>query len=161
MRDTSSIGNRTEGIVLAALVEAGYHPLLPFGGGHPYDIALDDGGKLMRVQCKTGRLLKGAVNFPTAIMCRDNNYRSYRGDVDYFGVYCPGTKKVYLVPIGDVPDRTANLRVESTRNGQAKGIRWAKDYVIWPEPPCTTDAPRLAPACISRSLGEFSQYVTR
>lgn len=131
MRDTSSIGNKSEAIVLAALVHAGYSTLLPFGGGHPYDIAIDDGDKLLRVQCKTGRLVKGAVVFPTAIMCRSNMYRSYRGDVDYFGVYCPGTDQLYLVPITDVPERAANLRVVDPLNGQTHGIRWAKDYVIW------------------------------
>ena len=61
VRNTSEIGNRTEGIVLAALLQAGYRPLLPFGDGHPYDIAFDDGGKLSRAQCKTGRLIRGAV----------------------------------------------------------------------------------------------------
>jgi hypothetical protein len=122
-------------MVLTALVQAGYRPLLPFGGGHPYDIALDLGGKLMRIQCKTGRLLKqGLVFFPTAIWCRNMSYRSYRGDVDSFGVYCPSTGEVYLVPIGDVPERAAYLRVEPTKNGQTRGVRWAKDYVIWPEP---------------------------
>jgi hypothetical protein len=131
MRDTSSIGNKTEAIVLAALVHADYRPLLPFGGGHPYDIAFDEDRKLVRIQCKTGRLVKGAVIFPTAIMCRSNSCRSYRGDVDYFGVYCPGTAQVYLVPIADVPDRGASLRVVLPRNGQVHGIRWAKDYVIW------------------------------
>jgi len=106
MRDTSSIGNKTEAIVLAALVHAGYLTLLPFGGGHPYDIALDVGDKLLRVQCKTGRLMKeGVVFFPTASWCRSLRYRSYRGDVDLFGVYCPGTQQVYLVPIEDVPER--------------------------------------------------------
>ena len=137
MRDTSGIGNKTEAIVLAALVHAGYKPLVPFGGGHPYDIALDDGGKLTRVQCKTGRLLKGAVFFPTAIWCRNLSYRSYQGDVDLFGVYCPDTSQVYLVPIDDVPDKGASLRVVPPRNGQARGIRWAKDYVIWPKPAVT------------------------
>jgi hypothetical protein len=133
MRDTSSIGNRTEAVVLAALIEAGYQALLPFGSGHPYDIALDDDGRLVRVQCKTGRLLKeGVVFFPTASWCRNLSYRSYRGDVDFFGVYCSGTGQVYLVPIGEVPEKAAYLRVEPTRNGQLRGIRWAKDYVIWP-----------------------------
>ena len=131
MRDTSSIGNKSEAIVLAALVHAGYWPLLPFGGGHPYDIGLDVGHKLLRVQVKTGRLAKGAVVFPTAIMCRNHVYRSYRGDVDYFGVYCRATGQVYFVPITDVPDRAANLRVDPPRNGQTHGLRWAKDYVIW------------------------------
>lgn len=143
MRDTSSIGNQTEAVVLAALVQAGYRPLLPFGSGHPYDIALDLDGKLIRVQCKTGRLLKeGVVFFPTAMWCRNMSYRSYRGDIDSFGVYCPSTKEVYLVPIEDVPGRAAYLRIEPTKNGQAKGVRWAEDYVIWPEPRSTTGALR-------------------
>src|SRR5215469_10049891 len=51
MRDTSSIGNRSEAMVLAALVHAGYSTLLPFGSGHPYDIALDEGDRFLRVQC--------------------------------------------------------------------------------------------------------------
>ena len=132
MRDTSSIGNKSEAIVLAALVHAGYSPLLPFGGGHPYDIALDVGDRLLRVQCKTGRpLTEGVVFFPTASWCRNLSYRSYRGDVDLFGVYCPGTKQVYLVLIEDVPERTASLRVVPPKNGQTRGVRWAKDYVIW------------------------------
>ncbi|HYK68242.1 MAG TPA: group I intron-associated PD-(D/E)XK endonuclease [Streptosporangiaceae bacterium] len=135
MRDTSSIGNSTEAMVLAALVRAGYKPLIPFGGGHPYDIALDMGGKLARVQCKTGRLLtESAVFFPTAIWCRNMSYRSYQGDVDLFGVFCRATEQVYLVPIEDVPAKGAYLRIAPTKNGQTKGVRWAKDYVIWPRP---------------------------
>lgn len=130
VRKTSAIGNLTTGIVLAALLETGHRPLLPFGDGHPYDIALDSDGRLMRVQCKTGRLIKGAVCFPTSIWCRGNKYRSYRGDIDYFGVYCPDTKQVYLVPVGDVPDRSASLRVDPPANSQTKGIRWAIDYEI-------------------------------
>jgi len=133
MRDTSSIGNKTEAIVLTALVHAGYSTLLPFGGGHPYDIALDVDGRFLRVQCKTGRLLReGVVFFPTASWCRNMSYRSYRGDVDLFGVYCAGTGQVYLVPIADVPERAASLRIVAPKNGQTRGIRWAKDYLIWP-----------------------------
>ncbi len=127
--------------MLAALVDVGYSTLLPFGGGHPYDIVLDDGGRFLRVQCKTGRLLKeGVIAFPTAIWCRNLSYRSYEEDVDLFGVYCPATKEVYLVPIRDVPGKAASLRVSPARNGQARGIRWAKDYLIWPQPAESADA---------------------
>ena len=70
------------------------------------------------------------VYFPTSIWCPDNKWRPYRDDVDYFGVYCPDTDAVYLVPISDVPDRGACLRVKPTKNNQAKGVRWAKDYVL-------------------------------
>jgi hypothetical protein len=33
-------------------------------------------------------------------------------------------------PITDIPDRGACLRVKPTKNNQAKGVRWAKDYVL-------------------------------
>ena len=36
----------------------------------------------------------------------------------------------YLVPITDVPDLGACLRVKPAKNNQAKGVRWAKDYVL-------------------------------
>ena len=33
-------------------------------------------------------------------------------------------------PITDIPDRGACLRVKTTKNNQATGVRWAKDYVL-------------------------------
>src|SRR5262245_64116192 len=105
MRDTSSIGNKSEAIVLAALVHAGYSPLLPFGGGGPYDLVVDDGSRFLRVQCKTGRLIRGAVVFPTSTWVRANKSRSYHGYADYFGVFCPDNGEVDFVPVDDVPDR--------------------------------------------------------
>jgi hypothetical protein len=44
VRDPISIGNKTEGKVLAALADAGYQILLPFGSGCRYDLAFDDHG---------------------------------------------------------------------------------------------------------------------
>jgi hypothetical protein len=35
-----------------------------------------------------------------------------------------------VVPVTDVPDRGACLRIEPTKNNQVKGVRWAKDYVL-------------------------------
>ena len=29
----------------------------------------------------------------------------YRGEADLFGVYCPDTREVYLVPVNDAPER--------------------------------------------------------
>ena len=85
------------GVVLSALLQAGHRPLLPFGDGYPYDLAFDQNGELRRVQCKTGRMMNGAVYFPTSIWCRDNKWRPYRDDVDYFGVYCPDAGTVCRV----------------------------------------------------------------
>jgi hypothetical protein len=130
--DPISIGNKTEGKVLAALVDVGYQILIPFGGGCRYDLAFDDHGTIKRVQCKTGQLLKnrGAVFFRTAKQYRNGRFVPYTTDADYFGVYCAATHEVYLVPVADVPEGSANLRIDPPMNKQEKGIRWAKDYVI-------------------------------
>jgi hypothetical protein len=53
------------------------------------------------------------------------------GEVDFFGVHCPQTGGVFLIPIQDIPTKqTASLRVEPTRNSQRKRIRMAADYEI-------------------------------
>ncbi len=51
--NTSKKGEITESVVLARLVQLGYECLLPWGHDHRYDIAIDDNGKLVRIQCKT------------------------------------------------------------------------------------------------------------
>ncbi|MPZ88157.1 MAG: hypothetical protein GEU81_08800 [Nitriliruptorales bacterium] len=56
--------------------------------------------------------------------------RDYKGEVDYFGVYCHERREVYLVPIDDVPGKAAMLRLAPPRNGQVKGIRWAQEYLL-------------------------------
>ena len=102
----------------------------PFGDGHPYDLAVDQDGELRRVQCKTGRLVRGAVVFATT-RYTGGKHRTYQEhEIDYFGVYCPDAGTVCRVPITDVPDRGACLRVKPTKNNQAKSVRWAKDYVL-------------------------------
>src|SRR5205814_10264920 len=65
---TREKGNLTEAKILAALVAAGYLVSVPFGEGHKYDFIIDDSVSLRRVQCKTGRVKKGALLF--------NSYRS-------------------------------------------------------------------------------------
>ena len=54
----------------------------------------------------------------------------HRGQIDYFAVYSPDTKKVYLVPIDHVGKATAYLRLIETANNQKKGVRWGKDYEL-------------------------------
>jgi hypothetical protein len=131
-----AIGDRSTLATMLALHEAGYAVLLPFGENTRYDLVVDDGTSLLRVQCKTGRLRGGAVVFaPVSSYGHHRNpataRRDYRGQIDYFAVYCPETGGVYLVPIEDVPTRTsAALRVEPARNNQRRHIRNASDYEL-------------------------------
>jgi hypothetical protein len=57
--------------------------------------------------------------------------QQYVGQIDYFGVYCPATGGVYLVPIADLPNkRQGALRVEPARNGQRRFVRQAEQYEL-------------------------------
>ena len=57
--------------------------------------------------------------------------RSYHGEIDYLGVYCPDNGAVYLVPFEAAPNRrSAALRVEPSLNRQERRIRHAVDYEI-------------------------------
>jgi hypothetical protein len=130
------IGDRTTLAVMLALRELGFAVLVPFGENTRYDLVIDDGAKMAKVQCKTGRLRKGAVLWS---MCSNYGHqknprvvhRDYQGEVDYFGVFCPETQGVYLIPIADVPmRRQGSLRVTPPKNNQQKSIRGARQYEI-------------------------------
>jgi hypothetical protein len=135
MRDTSSIGEVSRWQIIAALTRRGKQLLLPIGDHLRYDLAIDDEGRLLRVQCKTGRLRNGVVSFlPCSIDSRSKRggcvCRSYRGEIELFGVYCPQNRKCYLVPVEDVPQFGCHLRIAPPRNGQKTRIHWAEDYEI-------------------------------
>ena len=132
MPDTSALGNITEAKVLAALIESGYIVSKPFGDGHKYDLIIDDGVTLRRVQCKTGRLKSGCVVFNAYSVAGNSNGKrqGYKGAADVFGVYCPDNQQVYLVPVDEVGTCDTLLRVEQTLNNQQKRVRWARDYEL-------------------------------
>jgi hypothetical protein len=121
---------------MLALSEAGYAVLVPFGENTRYDLAIDDGDSLKRVQCKTGRLREGAVRFAACSSYAHHPnpkmvVRDYLGQIDYFGVYSPQTGGAYLVPVEDAQVRKAgSLRVTPAKNRQRRKIRLAADYLI-------------------------------
>jgi len=130
------VGDRSTLAIMLALRSAGYSVLMPFGENTRYDLVIDDGESLARVQCKTGRLLQGAITFRTSSTYLHHPHpkvwsRDYHGEVDYFAVYCPATAGVYLVPIADLATNcSAMLRVAPPRNNQVRGVRYASRYEI-------------------------------
>ena len=137
-----AVGDATEAMVIARLVQVGKMILVPYGENHRYDLVIDEGDRFIRVQCKTGRLRNGAVLFAT---CSSTYHfpknqpasfyqRDYANDADLFGVYCPELDAVYLVPVEVVGKRAAALRIDPSKNGQAKKIRWARDYYLGVSP---------------------------
>jgi hypothetical protein len=131
-----AIGDRTTLAVMLALQDVGYAVLVPFGENTRYDLVIDDGTSLARVQCKTGRLRRGSIRFKTCSTYAHHRNsaaadRNYAGQVEYFAVYCRETAGVYLIPIDEVPtEHVGSLRAEPARNAQTKRIRPAADYEI-------------------------------
>lgn len=120
---------------MAALLQVYDSVLIPFGNGRRYDMVVDAEGRFLRIQCKTGRLRKGVIEFNSQSQDPKNRSGrgvSYRGQIELFGVHCRDTGKVYLVPVGDVGESHGFLRVEKPRNGQVKGIRLAEKYEVRP-----------------------------
>ena len=138
--DPNLIGAISQAKVMAALVEAGKYLLIPYVNVGPYDLVIEEEGKFFRVQCKTGRISRGAILFrPHRLRAAkretgwERRVTDYQGDIDYFGVYCPENGDVYLIPIGDVKThRACSLRLVPAKNNQSKKIRWARDYLVVP-----------------------------
>lgn len=88
------------------------------------------------MQCKTGRFRNGCVVFNACSSYAHHasakvTKRDYRGEVDFFAVYCQEVGTVYLIPIEDLNvARVGCLRVENPRNNQRRGVRFAAGYEI-------------------------------
>jgi hypothetical protein len=100
---------------MAAYVKTGCTVSVPFGNGCAYDLVVDTGLHLYKVQVKTGWKRKGCLIYKGQRKVKDSTYngtRSYRADeVDFFAIYFPPTGSVYVVPsilmTGDSPLRLA------------------------------------------------------
>jgi hypothetical protein len=144
-RHPVDVGQRSEAIILAELVKRGFTVLSPFGVNHRYDLVIENQGRFVRAQCKTGRLREGVVLFATRSTranTRTVHARGYKGEADLFLVYCPDTETVYSIPVADAAATAGSLRVSPARNGQAKKVRYACEYEL----PSPTATDRLEPA---------------
>jgi hypothetical protein len=128
----TEIGARAEAAVASALVRAGKQVFLPvFGVNSRIDLVYAEGLALVRVQCKTSRVVGDVLVFRSCSNTK-NKPRDYSDEIDAFGVYSPSRNLVYLVPATDLPRRAGSLRLAPARNGQRKRILWANDYVLGP-----------------------------
>jgi hypothetical protein len=128
---TNDVGNVSEALVLAAYVDAGFCVSVPFGNGWAYDLVVDTGGRLLKVQVKTGWQRQGCLLFKGLRRIRDskcNGMRRYKvGEVDFFAAHFPPTGSLYVVPF-EVMRSYGFLRLTPTLNGQRKLIRWATAF---------------------------------
>jgi hypothetical protein len=131
-----AIGDRSALAAILALEAAGWAVYAPFGENTRADFLIDDGRQVSRVQCKTGRLRAGVIQFKVCSSYAHHSNpaaraRDYLDEIDFFAVYCPETGGVYLVPIRDIELRwQGSLRVDPPRNNQRGRVRMADAYRI-------------------------------
>ncbi len=113
----------------------GFDVYAPVAEGGRYDLVLDTGPRLLRVQCKWGRLQGDVI----VVMIRTNRRiaggyltTTYTADeVDAVAVYCEPLDRCYLIPIGLVEGRTCiHLRLAPSKNKQKLSIHWASEYEL-------------------------------
>ena len=123
-------GNTSEGIVLSAYLNEGFTVSIPSGNGASYDLVVDAGFRLLKIQVKTAWISSGCLRYKSQRRQPGKGLtrRPYKsGEVDYFIVYCPANKSIYAVP-SEKHGCEGRLRLAPVRNGQAKLVRWAADY---------------------------------
>ena len=135
---TDRKGAIAEAKIAAAAIELGIPVLRPIVEHARYDLAFEIGDRILRVQCKWGRLddegavihvqLQGSWLSPTAGYIRS----SYSEDeIDLLAVYCHKLDRCYLLPSALVADRRAIvLRLTPPRNGQRACINLAADFEL-------------------------------
>ena len=116
---------------MKALIDAGVHAFVPFGGGLPFDlIAVVDDGRLFRLQVKSGRLRNGCVVFNTCSTDHGRGRQDYRGRADFIAVHVAAADDVFVVPVDGCPSYVGALRLEAPRNNQRRRVRLAEDYAF-------------------------------
>lgn len=128
---TATVGNTTEAAVLNAFAERGFNVLIPFGGGQPFDLAVQlDLTTFLRVQCKTARRRGGCIQFNSRTTDHGRGRLPYDGLADVFAAFTPWDRAIYLVPVLDISTFVLSLRTDPPRNNQLRRVRFAADFAI-------------------------------
>lgn len=123
-------GALTELQVMTYLFELGYQISIPYGDNARYDFILDVNNTLYKIQVKSANLESEGVYKIDCSRMRFNRGENVRKhytseEVDFFATMVDN--KCYLIPQSEVSD-SKRLRFIPPKNGQIKGITFAKDY---------------------------------
>lgn len=126
-------GNITELECMLAFIKQGYNVLSPYGDCERYDFVVDANGKFIRIQSKTSSSDDNGASFKfSGRSCNRKegkiiHHHYTNEEIDYFSTMFNG--KCYLIPVEECGS-DKRLRILPTKNGQVRGISWAKDYEL-------------------------------
>jgi hypothetical protein len=128
-------GAIAEAVIAAEVMKLGLDVYRPGSEGGRYDLVVDTGARLLRVQCKSARL-DGAV---VAVSMRTTRLtpRGYvrttytAREIDGVAAYCAGNGHCYWLPIEDFDGQDyVHLRLQPARNNQRRRLIWAADHPL-------------------------------
>jgi hypothetical protein len=129
----SDKGAIAETAIAAAAVQLGVFVCRPLQEGRRYDLLFDVEHRLLRVQCKWGRLLGDVISVATRTSRHTpagyirTTYSA--SEIDAVGVYCQAVGRCFLLPIDEVEGMASlHLRLRPARNNQTALVRMADDY---------------------------------
>jgi hypothetical protein len=133
---TKAKGDLAELKVATDLVSKGYRVAVPFGEDCDYDLIVDRGDNLERVQVKYSTAKDGVIHVQCYSQSLTNGKVKRRKPytpsiVDWIGVYEPGSDECYYVPaaeLGETGRAHISLRIAPTANCQESGVRYAATY---------------------------------
>lgn len=132
--NSKNIGNITEVSCMLEFMKLGYNVLTPYGDCERYDFVADVNGKFYKIQVKTANashIEEGYISFRCDNTTTSNGkvvHHTYSDEeIDFFSTFYDG--KCYLVPVNEC-SREKRLRFTPPKNGQTKGITFAKDYEL-------------------------------
>lgn len=131
--NTNEFGHLVETRIKGKLLEIGKKVLVPEIG--PYDLALDEDGNLVRIECKHGVLRKGAiiVNARCNGRTKERGHYSntYHGRADLIAVWNQETDRFFLIPVEEIgKSGVFHIRLEEAKNSQQRGVNSAAKYEI-------------------------------
>lgn len=131
--DVKHKGAQTELQCITYLHGLGYNISIPFGDNARYDLILDTGKELLRIQIKTASLCLDTNDTylvktcSTGINQHQNKIKSYTEDeVEYIGTYIKD--RVYLIPISECGKKEKRLRFAPPKNNQNSKCNMAENY---------------------------------
>jgi hypothetical protein len=113
------------------LAEQGYMVLRPLTEHAPFDLVAYREGRFLRIQVKYRSALHGAITVRFRNSWADRNGTHERpvnkNEIDLYCVYCPETDECYYFDPSEYREGFS-LRVEPSRNHQAKLVHLSEDY---------------------------------
>jgi PD-(D/E)XK endonuclease len=115
-------------------IEKGFIPSRPIIEGTVYDIVIDDGVKLMKVQVKYGDFRRKGYTGSIIVSSRRQSAKEskyLKNDIDVILAYLPSVDKIVLLTREMFGGKySVSIRTEKPKNNQTKKIIFIDD-VIW------------------------------